>query len=390
MKVVFFSNFMNHHQLPFSRKMAELIGDDYSFIATTPFIQSNVSIGYKDMNSLYPFIIRAYEGEKEREKAFQLARDADVMISGSAPEEYSRERIKSGKILFRYSERPFKTKNPWYKYPYRLLTWRRKNPPRKPVYMLCASAYTAADYASLGLFRNKCFKWGYFPEVKQYNISALIADKKKHSLLWAGRMLDWKHPDAAVRVAEKLKGAGYSFQLNIIGSGELYEQLEKMIEEKNLGDCVSLLGSMPPDEVRCQMEESEIFLFTSDRNEGWGAVLNESMNSGCAVVANDEIGSVPFLLKDGENGFIYHSGNEDELYDKVKQLLDNKKLREKCANNAYKTLSETWNADVASERLLILADKLQNGEETPFTEGPCSKAEIIRYIYYERKLTQIH
>ena len=49
------------------------------------------------------------------------------------------------------------------------------------------------------------------------------------------------------------------------------------------------------------MEKSEIFLFTSDKGEGWGAVLNESMNSACAVVASHAIGSVPFLLKDGEN-----------------------------------------------------------------------------------------
>ena len=44
------------------------------------------------------------------------------------------------------------------------------------------------------------------------------------------------------------------------------------------------------------MESSHIFLlFTSDRNEG--AALNESMNSGCAVVASDAIGSVPYLMR---------------------------------------------------------------------------------------------
>ena len=34
------------------------------------------------------------------------------------------------------------------------------------------------------------------------------------------------------------------------------------------------------------MEKADIFLFTSDRREGWGAVANEAMNSACALVVS--------------------------------------------------------------------------------------------------------
>lgn len=54
--------------------------------------------------------------------------------------------------------------------------------------------------------------------------------------------------------------------------------------------------------VREHMEDADIFLFTSDYNGGRGAVLNESMNSGCMVAASHAIGSVPFLLEDGKRG----------------------------------------------------------------------------------------
>lgn len=33
MKIVFISNFMNHHQLPVAEKLYEMLGDDYKFIA---------------------------------------------------------------------------------------------------------------------------------------------------------------------------------------------------------------------------------------------------------------------------------------------------------------------------------------------------------------------
>ena len=101
------------------------------------------------------------------------------------------------------------------------------------------------------------------------------------------------------------------------------------------------------------MEESEIFLFTSDRNEGWGAVLNESMNSACAVVANCAIGSVPFLLNNGDNGYIYKDGDVDDLYNKVKSLLDNADERKCIAKNAYATMVDEWNAENAAQSALI-------------------------------------
>lgn len=45
------------------------------------------------------------------------------------------------------------------------------------------------------------------------------------------------------------------------------------------------------------MRESHIFIFTSDRGEGWGVVLSEAMANGCTVVASNKIGAAPFLVK---------------------------------------------------------------------------------------------
>ena len=48
--------------------------------------------------------------------------------------------------------------------------------------------------------------------------------------------------------------------------------------------------------------------------EGWGAVLNEAMNSGCACIASHAIGSAGFLIEHGENGFVYRDGDMDDFY----------------------------------------------------------------------------
>ena len=128
------------------------------------------------------------------------------------------------------------------------------------------------------------------------------------------------------------------------------------------------------------MEQSEIYLFTSDRQEGWGAVLNESMNSACAVVANSAIGSVPFLIDDGRNGYVYKDGDIDALYEKTKKLLDNVDERKRLARNAYLTMANEWDAENAAKKFLVLCERMLAGEYKPFPfeAGVCSKAEILK------------
>ena len=157
-----------------------------------------------------------------------------------------------------------------------------------------------------------------------------------------------------------------------------------MISDYCLENEVHILGTMKPEQVRDYMEKSQIYLFTSDRNEGWGAVLNESMNSGCAVVASHAIGSVPFLLKNGENGLIYKDGDEEDLYKKVKSLLDDSDLCSKYVKEAYSTLTDTWSAAAAAKRVVELSESLLNNKTSSlFKVGPCSKANIIKDDWFK-------
>lgn len=389
MKVALISNYLNHHQLPFCQAMDRYTDGNFYFIATEPISDSRKKLGYVDMDKQYPFVITTYDSEENLKRAKALALDCDVVIIGSASDGFITERLKKNRQTFKYSERFYKKGISLKYFPRALVgAWLHHGRFQKyPLYMLCASAYTAADCAIFGNYLERTYKWGYFPEVKEQNLDELFACKrmnKKTSILWVARLIGWKHPDASIYLAERLKKNGYSFDMNLIGIGEMEEQLKASIHDKGLEDCVHMLGAMAPDQVRVHMEQADIFLFTSDFNEGWGAVLNESMNSGCAVVASHAIGSVPFLIKDGENGFIYKNGDEEDLYKKVKRLIENPELREAMGKQAYGTLADTWNADVAAGRVLKLAEALINGENTElFLEGPCSKAKNLMNNWYE-------
>lgn len=385
MKITFFSNFLNHHQLPFCNEMYKILGKDFKFVATEPIHQERLNMGYSDMSTMYPFTLNTYSDVKSFEKALMLGSESDVVIIGSAPSIFIKNRLKDNKLTFYYAERIFKEGRRKLLNPRLFLSLIKNHTLHKDknLYMLCASAYTSADFSLVGAYLDKVYKWGYFPEVKEHNIDELIIKKNRKipKLLWVGRFLDWKHPDDALKAVYLLSKEGYEFTLDIIGSGVMEKQLKSLIAKYELSDRVNILGNMTPEQVREYMESSNIFLFTSDFNEGWGAVLNEAMNSGCAIIASHAIGSVPYLINHRKNGLIYKSGDVNQLTSYVKKLLNNRQLCEEMGKEAYKTLYNTWHPNIAARNLITLSECIMAGEEITIKNGPCSKADRIPNKY---------
>lgn len=383
MKIVLLSVYFNNHQRCLSDALYRLTSNNFLFIETLHNDHRTERLGNGMAQAPYTW----HEFlDSERDLCRTAVDEADVAVAGATFDDILYNRIASGKLIFRYSERPLKNGLEPAKFIPRFLRWHWRNPPGKPIYMLCASAFTSEDYAKFGLFKNRCYKWGYFPETRRYSdFERLLDNKARNTLLWCGRFLDWKHPDDALTVARRLKEAVVSFTLKMIGTGELENCLRQTIQAEGLQNCVELTGPMPPEQVRDYMEKAGIFLFTSDRKEGWGAVMNEAMNSGCAVVASDAAGAVPYLVKDGKNGLVYHSGDVNELYEKVKWLLEHPEQQRLLGEAAYRTIADLWNAEVAAKRFMQLSQAILDGDPSPslFEEGPCSRAEIIREDWYQ-------
>ncbi len=383
MKVTFVSNYINHHQIPVSNVLYEHLGENYTFIQTEPMEEERIRLGWNPAD--VPTYVRyAYE---EREACEQLIMDSDVVIWGGLEDETMLQpRLQAGKPILRYSERLYKT-GQWKAISPRGLRKKYLDHTRyrkAPVYLLCAGAYVASDFHIVRAYPQKKLKWGYFPECKSYEIEKLWEEKaytkEKKEILWAARFIDWKHPELVVELAEELSKKRDDFHITMLGGGELYSAIEGLIREKKLEDFITLAGNKTPAQVRELMEKAPIYLMTSDRQEGWGAVMNEAMNSGCAVVANRMVGAGPYLIEHGKNGYLYRQGDATQLAELVNPLLDQRELCRSVGMQAYATIAGQWNARIAAERLLLLIQDLAEGREPRirWESGPCSKAEIIK------------
>lgn len=384
MKLVFVSNFYNLHQEPLCQAFFNRLGTDFTFIETTPMDANRVEMGFYSVQ--YPYVKKMLDDPAVQKKCLEIICQSDVAIMGSVPESFLKARLKTGKLTFKYSERFFKGGNTLpERVKFRITSFRHIRPLKKEnLYFLCASAYTAQDINRYENFIGRSLKWGYFREVLPVSAQKLILHKKANSILWVGRMIDWKHPEYAVELAKRLKLEHIPFSLQMVGDGDKIEWIRRIVEENDLKDCVQLLGAKTPDTVRSLMDQSEIYIGTSDFKEGWGVVINEAMNSCCAVVASHAMGSAPFLIENGVNGILFESGNVDSLFRNVTDLLKNKEKRQKIQSNAHRILQTTWNAEVAAERFSIVATELL--EQRPITQyqnGPCSEAEILKNNWFQ-------
>lgn len=382
MKLALYSNYLNHHQVLITDELYELLGNEFIFIATLPRDKRELKggIDYSDR----PYCILAGEDEKAHEKAMQLAREADVCVFGACSQEYAKARAINNKrgLSFEMGERWLK--RGWINiFSSHLIKWwfnYMRYFHHKPFYKLCNSAFTATDDRKLFAYRGRHYKWGYFTAVDDtFKFETSKEDVSNsgtcpHKLMWCSRFLNLKHPELPIRMAAKLKEKGYWFVLDMYGSGKEEYETKQLAHNLGVDDVVRFHGALPNIEILQAMREHEIFLFTSNKFEGWGAVANEAMTNGCALVTSDAIGSTPYLVKDGKNGCIFKSGNADSLTKRVEWLICNPEKKHAIRHEARRTMLDTWSPSNAAKALLNLIDDLQNNRKCSIKEGPCSEA----------------
>ena len=381
-RTAFVSNYINHHQIPFCNAMYRLLEGNFVFVQTETMEAERVQMGWHEAER--PAYVRCFY--EEEEYCRRLILDCDIVVFGGSDEEsYIAPRLEAGKPVIRYSERLYRT-GQWKAVSPRGLLKKYKDHTRyrkAPVYLLCSGAYVPSDFHIVRAYPGKMYCWGYFPETKHYDIDRLLEEKgygeeKTPYLLWAARLIGLKHPELSLETAAYLKEKGLNFHMDIIGDGELKPRMQELAKEYGLEDHVVFLGYQPPEEVRRSMEKADIFLFTSDRQEGWGAVANEAMNSACALVAGHMIGAVPYLIRQGENGLIYEDGKKRQLFSLTEALVKDRIYCRQLGRNAYRTITEDWNAENAAEQLLKRIRYIlgQENGKAAFGKGGQASAKI--------------
>lgn len=386
MTIAIVSDMLNLHQSFLCDAFYEKCEGQFTFFEVNrPTSDDHIKLSSSVDLHKKPYYYPTWKSKADFNKALEICKNVDALIvcTGSCFAPFVRERLKMKKITFEYSERQLKrglincfsrTSLSSYKL--------YSGVDHENLYKLCSSAYTANDmYLLHPFFKNKCYKWGYFTYVPELDMEQILKARRRHEkirLLSVARFINWKRVNMSIILARALKDLGVSFEYNIIGDGPLFDKIKLFARKIAVDDCVTFLRKIDNKDVQKIMMDTDIFVFTSNKREGWGAVLNEAMGNGCACVASDLIGSVPYLIKSDKNGFSFAANSTKDMIDKVLQLILNQNLREKFSINAYETMRKNWTPENAVNNFCRLVMGINSGNYNPVDDGPCSKAYPIK------------
>ncbi len=385
--VTFFSNYFNHHQRALCDELYAALSEGFCFVETEPMEEFRSRMGWQ-VDDIPPYVLKSHESPEAKARAYELALSSDVVIMGTAPEDFIRQRLKEDKLTFRYSERPLKEGRWKIFVPYlaKKLYVNHISNRQKPLYCLCAGAFVASDYRFLmNSYKDKCYKFGYFPFPEIRSIDEIMDAREKRDrikILWCGRFIKLKRADLVIKACRILADKGYDFDLELVGNGEEEEHLKELCDSLKLSDRTQFTGYMSPSEVRRKMEEADIYVCTSNKLEGWGSVIYEGLSAGCATVATSVAGATPFLIEDGTTGYVFRSGSEKSLAHKLELCLKDKEHMKDIGRAAYRQMADHWNPREAAARLIEVSGHLIKGESCFMDVGPMSKAGILYEDWY--------
>jgi len=161
-----------------------------------------------------------------------------------------------------------------------------------------------------------------------------------------------------IAAANYLKQQINDFKIVICGSGSQKEQLEKMIEEFELGDRIFLLGSILYSKIPQYVAAADIFIRPS-LAEGFGNVFIEAMATGIAVIGTP-VGGIVDFIRNRETGLFCEPENPKDIAEKIKLLIDDKELRRKISENGKKMVEEVYSWDIIADSIKKLYYRIKD------------------------------
>jgi glycosyltransferase involved in cell wall biosynthesis len=152
--------------------------------------------------------------------------------------------------------------------------------------------------------------------------------------------------DAFSQVQAKLPDA----KLNLVGAGQLKDQLCAQVSQLGLEQAVKFLGPKTTEEIG-RLFMSSTALVLPSHSEPWGLVVNESLSYGCPVVVSHVCGCVPELVLKDITGYSYPVGDVPAL---AQAMLDVSRLSRDRVAVAQKCIDliAGFSPDVAASQIL--------------------------------------
>jgi len=185
-----------------------------------------------------------------------------------------------------------------------------------------------------------------------------VEDYKEYSplIITTSRLVPKNGIDILLKAIAKLKKEYYRIGCLVIGTGWQENSLKRLCADLDIVKNVIFLGYIENKRLPEFYRASDIFVRPS-LQEGFGISFIEAMACGVATIGTKTGGIVDFI-KDGETGLLAEPGSVEDLYKKLKLLIENEDFRKRISKRGCKEILENYDWNVIGEIVLRLYNKV--------------------------------
>lgn len=143
--------------------------------------------------------------------------------------------------------------------------------------------------------------------------------ENKKLILFVGKYIEKKRPLDLLKAFRHLP-AGLDAGIVFVGEGNLRPQMEAFIAKHRLRD-IHLTGFVNQSRIPEYYSACDLFVMCSGIGETWGLAVNEAMNFHLPLIVSKTTGCSRDLVREGENGFTFKTGDHLELASRIRHLL---------------------------------------------------------------------
>lgn len=160
------------------------------------------------------------------------------------------------------------------------------------------------------------------------------ARKDTFTVLHIGRFMDVKNHELLLRSFARFKGQHSDARLQLLGDGELKENMMQLAGQLNITDAVEFAGLQ--SNVYPWLHNADVFILPS-KFEGMPMTLIEAMGTGLPIIASN-VGGIPDMLSSQKEALLIEP-KEEKIIEALEMVYSDAKKREYCGRNALQRSS---------------------------------------------------